>query len=305
MGPTTFTPFPELVPELRTMIWMQAIAAQVKDIADSLPPRAYSPWSSRRRQAFVGHDSSKPGRPRACLEVHIRDPYDGRKMRLEQDEFEAFVNCLPISAVCREARARAAEFCVALVPHILFKYYRGELGDVHCDPKAETLEHVLSEPTTLTVFGRMGEFNSPEQLVGIVSRFFGNKIERLILQLFTRADDEQELPYWADHVKSRVYVEPVFDIDIQGDPSIVHVTRDRRVHVAERTWKDMRGTTETLAKHLLEFYEILDVSSGALPHLRYVDLNLEEQGCGGGRLHIKSSYKDGVLSTRVKPNEEE
>lgn len=38
---------------------------------------------------------------------------------------------------------------------------------------------------------------------------------------------------------------------------MVHVTRDRKVHVAERTWKDMRRTTETQTKDLLQFREII------------------------------------------------
>lgn len=83
-----------------------------------------------------------------------------------------------------------------------FKYYRDEMwsleapkdGDesillrgLHCDPDAETLEHVLSEPTMFTVSAGTGELKSPEQLVGMVSCFFGNTNERLILQLFMYA----------------------------------------------------------------------------------------------------------------------
>lgn len=58
---------------------------------------------------------------------------------------------------------------------------------------------------------------------------------------------------------------------------MVHVTRDRKVHVAERTWKDMRRTTETQTKDLLQFREIIDFCEN-WTHLRYVEWNLEEQG---------------------------
>ena len=101
MAATTFSLFPELVPELRTTIRLQAIANQFKDIVDSLPPRAYSTWANRhwQRLTYVGYNTSLPERTKVCLMLRTCDPYDARKMRLDENGFETFANCVPISAI--------------------------------------------------------------------------------------------------------------------------------------------------------------------------------------------------------------
>lgn len=57
------------------------------------------------------------------------------------------------------------------------------LRDELCSPTAETLEHVYSQPTTVTVYGGRRIIKSPAYLAQIVNRFFGNKLERLILEM--------------------------------------------------------------------------------------------------------------------------
>jgi hypothetical protein len=224
MAARTFTQFPELPLELRNMIWVHAISTQIQDITASLPAWLPGDWAERRRQAFTGHDSLPPRRHRRFLQVRIRDPYDGRKIRLEEDDFETLVNCLPLSAVCREARANTAESCWALATHIHFKYDAHEfwslgapdpehesepvlLRDLHCIPGAETLEHVFAQPTTLTINGGRGQFKSPEHLVEVVSRFFGNRVERLILEFWINHSDPPERPYWAHYDPDKAVVE--------------------------------------------------------------------------------------------------
>jgi hypothetical protein len=200
--------------ELRTVIWLQAIATQVQDIIKTLPRWCSGTWAERRRQAFIGHENLPSRKTKLNLKLYLRDPYDGRKMRLEDDGFETFVNCIPMSAVCAEGRAHAAEFCRTLVSHIEFEYDNSKqwsleppseestdsvlLRDVHCIPGAETLEHIFAQPKTVTVDGGRGRFKSPEHLVDIVSRFCGNRIEKLILKLWVDECDPTERPYWID-----------------------------------------------------------------------------------------------------------
>lgn len=217
MSAAIFTHFPELAGELRSIVWVHAIDAQIKDITDGLPRWCVGQSAERRRQAFVGHDNLPPRKARLLLRVRIRDPYNGRKMRLEEDDFETLVNCLPLSAVCREARAHAAEMCQALAPHVRFDYDTRELWsldppeddadpillrDVHCLPGAESLEHAFSQPTTLTVYGGRAQFKSPQHLVALISRFFGTRIERLVLELWIDAHDRRARPYWAETVEA-------------------------------------------------------------------------------------------------------
>lgn len=57
---------------------------------------------------------------------------------------------------------------------------------------------------------------SPEQLFGMASRFFGNKIEQLI-QLLMCTGNERERSYWVDYIEQRVYMW-VIDLGAPGGP---------------------------------------------------------------------------------------
>jgi len=74
------------------------------------------------------------------------------------------------------------------------------LRDALCSSGAETLDHIYAQPTMLTVYGERRRFKSPEYLAQIVNRFFGNKVERLILELRAWAGERSE-PFWADSTK--------------------------------------------------------------------------------------------------------
>jgi hypothetical protein len=68
----------------------------------------------------------------------------------------------------------------------------------------------------------------------------------------------------------------------------------------EKTWKNGWWAIMTLARHLLKFYEILDVSAEILPRLEHIDLNLQIQGREKEWTRIKSTYKYGVLTVNTK-----
>ena len=207
MSATTFYRFTELPLELRNQIWEFAIASHVENTGNRLPRWFVSPWAERRRQAIVG---GFPGKERPPLCVRILDPYDGLKIRLDEDDFESFVDCFPISAVCRETRVNVAEFCRPLVPHVQLDYStfpiwslkppkKGAepvlLRNLHCLPGAETLEHVFSQPETLTL--NVTWFKSATHLVGMLVRFFGYKIQRLIITTCPHDGDPVERAYWS------------------------------------------------------------------------------------------------------------
>jgi len=205
MSRKSFHRFPELASELRHRIWEYAIAIHVQDIANGLPPWFENSRAERRRQALVGGIS---GKPKPALRVYILDPYHGLKLRLE-DEFETLVDCLPISAVSYETRVCVTEFCRLLVPHIRFEYETTPLWslepptkddepvllrNLEWSRKAETLERAIPQPTTLTV--EMGNFESVDHFVGMVSRLFGNRIQRLVLDETVCNTVSFENVYW-------------------------------------------------------------------------------------------------------------
>lgn len=222
MSAVTFTHFTDLAGELRSMIWTHAIVTQINDITARLPKWCLGESAVRRRLALVGHHTLPTRHASQFFHLRLRDPYNGRKMRIEEDDFEDLVHSLPLAAVCREARAHVADVCLELdlAPHMVFHYYNDKLWsleppgadvdelllrDVHCIPGVdESLEHVFARPTTLTVYGGRAEFRSAEHLVGLISRFFGDRIERVILKLWIQAGDPRTRPYWMDSAEVAV-----------------------------------------------------------------------------------------------------
>lgn len=205
---TTFPRFTELAFELKSKIWEYAIVLHIQDIPDRLPPWFENSWvEGQQREALAG----SPEETKPALRVRILDPYDGLKLRFDEDDFETFVDCFCISAVCHEARAGVARFCQPLVPHIWCNYNALPLWslkppkndaqpvvirNLRCQPQAQTLRYFFPQPTTLTM--EMRWFKSAEQFVEIVSRFFGNRIQRLILLQIVNSVDQFDRAYWAN-----------------------------------------------------------------------------------------------------------
>lgn len=349
MAPTVFPLFPELVPELRNRIWEFAIVSSIQDIAVQLPRWFYSSWAERRRRAIVASLSGE--NKTTLLYVHIRDPYNGLKLRFEEDEFETLVDCLPISAVCRETRMIVAEFCQSLVPRMQFKYDTSHLWSlerpkqgaapivlrsVHSNPRAETLEHVFSQPTALAV--NAGHFKSAEHLVGMIFRFFGSRIRRLVMDLKTGSGNPIKRAYWpglgvapisieailnhdsrvgpaiidvtkdqepkisASFWQNMLKSEVTLDHDFEGDPAIIYITRDRKLYVPERFWQNGIHKKDTTI-HLLKLYEVFHASLERLPHLEYIEMNLEIQGMDVERTRLVTHWKRDYIAdiTTLQP----
>jgi hypothetical protein len=184
-----------------------AVDAQIKQIARNLPNhRLSSEKAERRRQAFLGHQTELP------LKLRIWDFYNDCKIYHEEDDFQTFINSLPISTICREARFHAGYFCRTNIVHMALEYIPVDAKSIKAfkedpelvslraqfaSPKAETLERFYAEPTTVTVRAGMRAFRSPEHLAQILNRFFGKKVERLILD-FWGDSDARHGPFWGD-----------------------------------------------------------------------------------------------------------
>jgi hypothetical protein len=200
-----FPRFSELPFELRIKIWEFAVPIYVKDLADRLPPAEEYSWAERRRLALTG---SIPEDSKQALRVRILDHPGVLKLRFEENDFETLVASLPISAVCHEARSFVIEFCRPLGAHLRFEYATSpmltyeetkdgwEPLEVPFRQEAEHLERLLWQPTTLTV--DLGSFKSAEHLVDTVVRFFGNKIQRLILDQAIPVSYSLDYAYWDD-----------------------------------------------------------------------------------------------------------
>jgi len=210
MLPSTFPRFAELALELRSKIWKYAIALHIEQIEEHLPPWLGNYRGGALLEAHFGNSLEVP-LPNWSLHACILDPYNGRKIRFEENEFEAFVDWLSISAVCREARVCVAQFCQPLVSHVQCEYETLPawslkppkdgarplvIRNLHCQPEADSVKYFFSRPTTLSI--RTGRFNSAEHFVDIVHRFFGNRIQRLVLVQVINKVQPFKRAYWAE-----------------------------------------------------------------------------------------------------------
>jgi hypothetical protein len=205
------TNFSDLPYELRSMIWTFTVDTQIKHIAENLPDhRLSSGKARRRRQAFLNYQLDSD-QSRLRLVVRIFDFFKDSRIFYAEDDFQTFINCLPMSLICREARSHVGSFCRKNILHMAFEYFpmdAASIKEFNEDPglaperakfassTAETLERFYPEPTSLTVRAAMRSFRSPEHLAQMVNRFFGNKVERLILNFRGNYDDVWRNPFW-------------------------------------------------------------------------------------------------------------
>jgi hypothetical protein len=120
-------------------------------------------------------------------------------MRVGVNEFLALVNCLPMAAVCHEARSHAMNFCRSQVTIVDLRYST----DAQCAIADEPRPRGLLQPTTVVVTksrfnfpGTVKDFESPGHLADVVTELFGNNIERLVLNIWASTEDTLETLYW-------------------------------------------------------------------------------------------------------------
>lgn len=129
-------------------------------------------------------------------------------MRLGVNEFQTFVNCLPVAAVCSEARSVTAAFCRTQAPSVDLFYAPGPPSGVQVpvgdedESEADISESILAKPTTVMLtYGRhesgdLPGFESAAHLVDVVERVFGNGVERIVLGPWLDAYESLEAAYW-------------------------------------------------------------------------------------------------------------
>jgi hypothetical protein len=196
-----FFRFPELAFEIRSRIWEYAIISYLQDTTNRLPPWLEDPRVKEQQRPLST----------TALRVCISDPYDGLKLRFEEEEFETLVDHLLISAACYEARVCVAQYCQPLVSHVYCEYTTYPIWslqppkrnaqpvtirNLHCQPESLALKYFCPQPTTLTI--EMGRFKSAKHFVEVVLRFFGKKIQRLVMVQVVRSVDYLQRAYWAE-----------------------------------------------------------------------------------------------------------
>jgi hypothetical protein len=198
--PTNFSDLPY---ELRSMIWTFTVDAQVKHIGKNLPDHGLSSEKAERRR-------QDPNQSELPSVIRILDFFKDSRLFCAKDNFQTFINCLPMSLICREARSHVGSFCQKNIQHMALEYFPMDTAstkEFNEDPehallrakftssKAETLERFYPKPTSLTIRAEIRAFRSPKHLAQMVNHFFGNKVEQLILD-FWGDEDAWCSPFW-------------------------------------------------------------------------------------------------------------
>ncbi|KAF4624316.1 hypothetical protein G7Y89_g13857 [Cudoniella acicularis] len=126
----------------------------------------------------------------------------------------------------------------------------------------------------------MRGFKSAEDFVEEVFRFFGNRIQRLILVQVVKGTNRMEQAYWANAGAPRKEdeINVILKKYSEEDPTLISVTRHGKVYMSESFWQAGGWLPSLLAQHLLKINEIFDVSLETLPNLEHIEVNLEVRG---------------------------
>ncbi|CAI6338352.1 unnamed protein product [Periconia digitata] len=303
--------FAQLPRELRDMIWVAAAAAQYQHIADGASKLSTKLGAEERlRQAFVGYESLPQDVEKQPLRVCVND--NGKRVHLHVNEIQTLVNRLPIATVCSESRRQAIAFCLSQVD-IVDLHYAIDANDYSGDEMIDGL--LLLNPTTVVVtntyrphdaWDALREFDSAEQFVTTIDRFFGSSVKHVVLNLWFHASETLERVYWPhlECTRDNKQLDGSYIDDPNHDIYTILMTPDRLLKVREeifRVGKDPKFTLQSIYHHLLKFYEIWDACKGKqkLLSLRTMELDLHTHSSGEIlQTHVKATMKDdGVLWT--------
>lgn len=158
-------------------------------------------FAERLRQAFIGYDSLPKGTERQPLRVYVHD--FGDELKLGINEFQTFVNTLPMATVCTEARSQTVDFCRAQIGLVdLVCSHENAPPDELSDFGHEIVDPIFGQLVTVEVNTSHDQtkdpkvFKSAAHLVDVVHRVFGNGIERIILRGQFRSWRSFEELYW-------------------------------------------------------------------------------------------------------------
>ncbi|KAF2447239.1 hypothetical protein P171DRAFT_430148 [Karstenula rhodostoma CBS 690.94] len=306
--------FARLPRELRDMIWFEAAAIQLQEIADGVT-KCSSPGAERQRQALVGYDDIPSHTEKDALRVYVQRSRNGDKLRISVNEFQTLVNRLPMATVCTEARSAALEACRAKV-QMMNIIYSIEITPEVTEDFSDSLQKPISpQPTTVVVTNMIMAhpqppehcppgFDSAEHVVDIVSRVFGSGVTRITLNPWAHSHHEDlESIYWPHTEKTRSLerwrptstydADRIYDLDVEQPPTIAYMTPDRHLHIQHTYYTEWEYDVDMLCYHLLKFYEILDASKPKLPRLQ--NISLEHYEDGGVHMSIMATYRDGAL----------
>lgn len=187
-----------------------------------LPSGSDDSRTERFQQAFIGHNNLSPDTQRKPLRLHVRNTSDGRTY-IGENEALSLGDCLPIAAVCHEARYHAIKFCRSRVESIKVDFLRDPTSDVRFDAESriESLPRAVVQAKTVTFtritekktpYGeipiRMPQFESAARIVDFVTKLCGNGVEHLIFDISACSSDYFDTIYWPHAELSQVKREP-------------------------------------------------------------------------------------------------
>ncbi|KAF2448830.1 hypothetical protein P171DRAFT_220049 [Karstenula rhodostoma CBS 690.94] len=229
-------------------------------------------------------------------------------------------DCLPMSAVCHEARSHASHFCRSQMQFIDVHFSNDDNPGEHRDVQneADTLHLVNMQPTTVimtktTIYDEpydqptinLFQFASAAHLVDAVTELFGNGVERLILNVWAGSLDAIDTMYWP-HIElpkaGKTLWRPHWNLtiikDSNHDPSKVFLAPDRNFHAVRDMFREHDERLRVLTWHLLKYHEILVAAAEKLPRLGTIETQLHSRSWWKYYpTRVKATVKDGALWT--------
>ncbi|PVI04268.1 hypothetical protein DM02DRAFT_611685 [Periconia macrospinosa] len=311
----TFAYFNKLPQELRNQIWAEAIAIERQQIVDEPCTTSHA---ERQRQALLGYDSIPDSkdekRQREHLRLYIYASSKTDELRLGKNEFQTLINRFSVATACSEARAHVIEFCRRQIEFVtLFRIIEDQPSTKNSVLKNPVLEQpVFTDMTTVMVTtarfhpenGPEEGFDSPDQVVEIVARVFGNGVKKIIWSAWCHPWGMDNV-YWP-HTPLLGQVTPFgqFDmIDDSGHSETAHfLSPDLVLHIQKEVYEaEIPQGNEyfdyrLLLRHTLKLAELARAAAKPLPQLQHIDVEVRTGSWGEIIMtRLETTYKNDVI----------
>ena len=147
----------------------------------------------------MGYDHISDLRERKYLRLYIYASSQTKELRLGANEFQTVVNCLPMASACKEARSHAMKFCHGRIKTLdLLRILDDQAPNgkpIH-EPVFTNVAAVMVTTTRFHPEDGPEGFDSPEQLLEVISRVFGSGVQKIIWHAWCAPGFAMSDIYW-------------------------------------------------------------------------------------------------------------
>ncbi|CAI6334338.1 unnamed protein product [Periconia digitata] len=314
-----FTYFSKLPQELRQQIWAEAAVFRCQQylrstrypIVDEPCPTSKA---ERQRQALIGYSSIPTDSPeleqqRRPLRLYVYVSNETDELQIGENEFHTLVNRFSMATACVEARAHVTKFCRARIEFVtLFPVIDRQLPEDRPILQQPVLTDMPTVMVTTSTYhpdeGTEAKFESPEQLVDVIARVFGNGIKRLIWNAWGQPVIGMSGFYWPHTSLLEHLPESAYDLieDSSHTEPAHFMSSDLILHIQKELYESEipEGSSyydrRLILRQALKHSEFWRAATKTLPQLQFFEVELRTTSWAEiVTTRLETTYKDGTV----------